>query len=86
MRTVVFLHGLLVDHRLWRKVVPALGDGIEAIVPTLPLGAHEQAAPAGADLTPPGLARCSSPPACRAGSRRSPRASRCRPCAGLPIA
>ena len=57
MRTVVLLHGLLVDHRLWRKVVPALGDGIEVIAPTLPLGAHEEPAAPGADLTPPGLAR-----------------------------
>jgi len=56
-RPVVLLHGLLVDHRLWRKVVPALGDGIEAIAPTLPLGAHPEPAPAGADLSPPGLAR-----------------------------
>ena len=56
MRTVVFLHGLLTDHRLWRKVVPALGDGIEAITPTLPLGSHTQPVP-GQDLSPPGLAR-----------------------------
>ena len=27
MRTVVFLHGLLTDHTLWRKVLPALGRG-----------------------------------------------------------
>jgi pimeloyl-ACP methyl ester carboxylesterase len=56
-RPVVLLHGLLVDHRLWRKVVPALGDGVDAVVPTLPLGAHDLPAPAGADLGPPGLAR-----------------------------
>ena len=55
-RPVVLLHGLLVDHRLWRKVVPALGDGVEAIVPTLPLGSHEQPVPQ-LDLSPPGLAR-----------------------------
>jgi pimeloyl-ACP methyl ester carboxylesterase len=29
MRTVVFLHGLLADARLWRKVLPELGDDIE---------------------------------------------------------
>lgn len=56
MRTVVFLHGLLTDHRLWRKVVPALGDGIEAVTPTLPLGSHTTPVPE-QDLTPPGLAR-----------------------------
>jgi pimeloyl-ACP methyl ester carboxylesterase len=56
MRTVVFLHGLLTDHTLWRKVVPALGDGIEAVTPTLPLGSHTRPVPE-QDLTPPGLAR-----------------------------
>jgi pimeloyl-ACP methyl ester carboxylesterase len=56
MRTLVFLHGLLTDQTLWRKVVTALGDGIEAITPTLPLGSHTTPAP-GVDLTPPGLAR-----------------------------
>ena len=56
MRTVVFLHGLLTDHTLWRKVLPALGDGIEAVTPTLPLGSHTTPVP-GMDLTPPGLAR-----------------------------
>jgi len=56
MRTVVFLHGLLTDHRLWRKVVPELGDGIEAVTPTLPLGSHDVPLPT-ADLSPPGLAR-----------------------------
>lgn len=56
-RPVVFVHGLLVDGRLWRKVVPALGPGVQAIVPTLPLGAHALPAPPGTDLTPPGLAR-----------------------------
>jgi pimeloyl-ACP methyl ester carboxylesterase len=56
MRTVVFLHGLLTDHRLWRKVLPELGDGIEAVAPTLPLGSHDVPLPH-ADLTPPGLAR-----------------------------
>jgi pimeloyl-ACP methyl ester carboxylesterase len=56
MRTVVFLHGLLVDATLWRKVVPALGDGIQAVTPTLPLGSHTQAVP-DQDLSPPGLAR-----------------------------
>jgi pimeloyl-ACP methyl ester carboxylesterase len=56
MTTVVLLHGLLTDHRLWRKVLPELGDGIEAVAPTLPLGSHDVPMPH-ADLTPPGLAR-----------------------------
>jgi pimeloyl-ACP methyl ester carboxylesterase len=53
---IVLLHGLLTDHRLWRKVIPLL-DGIETDAPTLPLGSHTTPAPPGADLTPPGLAR-----------------------------
>jgi DNA end-binding protein Ku len=52
---IVFLHGLLTDHRLWRKVIPEL-DGIETFAPTLPLGSHEIPMPH-ADLSPPGLAR-----------------------------
>jgi pimeloyl-ACP methyl ester carboxylesterase len=52
---IVFLHGLLTDHRLWRKVIPLL-DGIETFAPTLPLGSHDVPLPY-ADLSPPGLAR-----------------------------
>jgi pimeloyl-ACP methyl ester carboxylesterase len=55
MRTVVFLHGLLTDRTLWRKVLPLL-DGLDTFAPTLPLGSHTTPLP-GADLSPPGLAR-----------------------------
>jgi len=54
---VVFIHGLLVDGRLWDGVVSRLGEGVRAIVPDLPLGAHAVPMEPGADLTPPGLAR-----------------------------
>jgi pimeloyl-ACP methyl ester carboxylesterase len=53
---IVFVHGLLVDSRLWRHVAPALADGHRCILPELPLGSHTLAMPADADLTPPGLA------------------------------
>ncbi len=53
---IVLLHGLLTDHRLWRKVIPLL-DGVETFAPTLPLGSHTAPVPPGTDLTPPGLAR-----------------------------
>ena len=56
MTTVVLLHGLLTDHRLWRKVIPPLGEDVEVFAPTLPLGSHEVPA-AQDDLSPPGLAR-----------------------------
>ncbi len=54
---VVFVHGLLVDGRLWRKVVPQLEGGMRCIVPDLPLGSHRTPMRPGADLSPPGLAR-----------------------------
>lgn len=54
---VVFVHGLLVNGDLWRKVVPAVaGAGYRCLVPDWPLGSHSVAMP-GADLTPPGVAR-----------------------------
>jgi pimeloyl-ACP methyl ester carboxylesterase len=54
---VVFVHGLLVNGKLWRKVVPALAREHRCIVPDLPLGSHETPMAEGADLTPLGLAR-----------------------------
>ena len=54
---IVFVHGLLVDSRLWRHVAPALAEDHRCILPELPLGSHTLAMPAEADLTPPGLAR-----------------------------
>jgi pimeloyl-ACP methyl ester carboxylesterase len=38
---VLFVHGVLVDGQLWRKVAETLGGrGYRCIVPTLPLGSH----------------------------------------------
>ena len=54
---IVFIHGLLVDGTLWRKVVPQLEDRFRCIVPDLPLGSHTLPMRPNADLTPPGLAR-----------------------------
>jgi pimeloyl-ACP methyl ester carboxylesterase len=53
----VFVHGLLVNGLLWRKVVPRLAGELRCIVPDWPLGSHEQAMAPGADLTPGGVAR-----------------------------
>jgi pimeloyl-ACP methyl ester carboxylesterase len=55
-RPVLFLHGLLVDGRLWRKVVPSLAANARCIVPDWPLGAHRRALAPDADLSPPGIA------------------------------
>lgn len=53
---IVFVHGLLVNADLWRKVVPvAAAAGYRCITPDWPLGSHEIPVPA-ADLTPTGVA------------------------------
>lgn len=54
---IVLIHGLLVNGLLWRKVVPALAGEYRCIVPDWPLGSHELPLRAGADMSPPGLAR-----------------------------
>src|SRR5438874_13818789 len=54
---VVFVHGLLVNGDLWRKVVPELSKDFRCIVPDLPLGSHEQAVNPNADLSPYGMAK-----------------------------
>jgi pimeloyl-ACP methyl ester carboxylesterase len=53
--TVLFVHGLLVDGTLWRKVVARL-DGYRCIVPTLPLGSHRIPVRDRSALTPNGVA------------------------------
>jgi pimeloyl-ACP methyl ester carboxylesterase len=53
---LVFVHGLLVDGRLWREVTPPLAARYRCIVPDWPLGAHRTALNAGADRSPRGIA------------------------------
>lgn len=53
---LVFVHGLLVDGSLWRKVVPPLEDRFRCIVPDWPLGSHTVPMRADADLSPRGVA------------------------------
>jgi pimeloyl-ACP methyl ester carboxylesterase len=52
----VFLHGLLVNANLWRKVVARLSSEFRCVALDLPLGSHTLPMPEGANLTPPGLA------------------------------
>ncbi|WP_067816508.1 alpha/beta fold hydrolase [Nocardia inohanensis] len=53
---VVFVHGLLVNADLWRKVVPGIeAAGYRCLTPDWPLGSHEIPVPT-ADLTPTGVA------------------------------
>jgi pimeloyl-ACP methyl ester carboxylesterase len=54
---VVLLHGLLMDHTVWDRVLPLLPGGFQYIRPVLPLGAHRRAMNPGADLTLPGQVR-----------------------------
>jgi pimeloyl-ACP methyl ester carboxylesterase len=54
---LLFVHGLLVDGRLWREVTPHLSDRWRCIAPDWPLGSHRSALAAGADRSPRGIAR-----------------------------
>jgi pimeloyl-ACP methyl ester carboxylesterase len=54
---IVFVHGLIVNGDLWRKVVPLLSDRYRCIAPDWPLGSHSVPLSPDADLTPPGLAK-----------------------------
>jgi len=54
---VVFVHGVLVNAQLWRKIVAPLAQrGLRCIAVDWPLGSHEIPAPRDADLSPPALA------------------------------
>ena len=54
---VVLLHGLLMDHTLWDRVLSLLPGGFRYVRPVLPLGAHRRAMNPGTDLTLPGQVR-----------------------------
>jgi pimeloyl-ACP methyl ester carboxylesterase len=56
-KPIVFVHGYLVDSRLWDGVVDRLSGRYRCLAPDWPLGAHQLAMDPGADLSPPGLAR-----------------------------
>jgi pimeloyl-ACP methyl ester carboxylesterase len=55
-RPVVFVHGYLVDGRLWDGVLDSLSDRFRCIAPDWPLGAHQLPMRPGADLSPHGIA------------------------------
>ncbi|MBO0840669.1 MAG: alpha/beta fold hydrolase [Sciscionella sp.] len=55
---VLFVHGLLVNADLWRNVVPLVADaGFRCIAPDFPLGSHEVAMAADADMSMRGVAK-----------------------------
>ncbi len=53
---IVFVHGLLVNANLWRKVLARLSPEFRCVALELPLGSHTLPMPEAADLTPHGLA------------------------------
>ena len=54
---IVFVHGYLVDGRLWDGTAEWLSQGHRCIIPDWPLGAHQVAMNPDADLSPPGIAK-----------------------------
>jgi pimeloyl-ACP methyl ester carboxylesterase len=54
--TVILLHGVLMNHTVWREVIAELTPTFRCIAPTLPLGAHRQPMRPGADLSIDGIA------------------------------
>jgi pimeloyl-ACP methyl ester carboxylesterase len=55
-KPVVFVHGYLVDGRLWDGVVDRLAGSCRCIAPDWPLGSQRIAMNPAADLSPPGVA------------------------------
>lgn len=55
-KPVVFVHGFLVDGRLWDGVVDRLSGRCRCIAPDWPIGAQQIAMKPDADLSPPGIA------------------------------
>ena len=55
-KPVVFVHGYLVDGRLWDGVVDSLSDRCRCLAPDWPIGAQSMAMKPDADLSPYGIA------------------------------
>jgi pimeloyl-ACP methyl ester carboxylesterase len=55
-KPVVFVHGFLVDGRLWDGVVDNLSDRFRCLAPDWPIGAQQVAMKPDADLSPYGIA------------------------------
>ncbi len=55
-KPIVFVHGYLVDGRLWGGVVDSLSDRCRCLAPDWPMGSQQIAMKPDADLTPYGVA------------------------------
>lgn len=53
---IVFVHGLIVNGDLWRKLVPELSSDFRCIAPDWPLGSHSEPMNPDANLTLPDVA------------------------------
>jgi pimeloyl-ACP methyl ester carboxylesterase len=53
---IVFVHGLMMDGSVWRKVVEDLRSEYRCVLPALPLGGHRHPMRADADLSMSGVA------------------------------
>jgi pimeloyl-ACP methyl ester carboxylesterase len=54
-KPIVFVHGYLVDGRLWNGVVDRLSDRFRCLAPDWPIGSQQVAMKPDADLSPPGI-------------------------------
>src|SRR3989338_4235402 len=52
---MLFVHGLLVDHQIWRPLLPDLSTTQRCIMPNWPFGAHAVAMKPDADLSVSGM-------------------------------
>lgn len=69
---VLFVHGALVDGRLWDRVWPTVAEaGYRCVIPNLPFGAHRLPRQRDADRTPLGQARRISALIGALGARRA---------------
>lgn len=55
--SIVFVHGLFVDHELWAPAIDVLCKSHRCIAPDWPLGSHTRPMHANADLSPAGMAQ-----------------------------
>jgi pimeloyl-ACP methyl ester carboxylesterase len=51
-KAIVLIHGLLVNGRIWDRLMPLLAGRARCIVPELPLGSHSIPLGEGRDVTP----------------------------------
>jgi pimeloyl-ACP methyl ester carboxylesterase len=55
-RPIVFLHGIVANGDIWRRVAPRLARVYRCVVPDWPFGSHELGLRDGVDLSLPGIA------------------------------